>query len=251
MTVSSELRIRALPGLGELQPGDDLAAVILQALAAARWTIMPETVFVVAQKIVSKVEGRVVALDSVEPSPLARRWAEACGKDPRLVELVLQQSRRIVRMAAGVLIAETHHGFICANAGVDSSNAPPGCAILLPADPDASAERLRQRLHAALGVPLGVIISDSFGRPWREGQVNVALGVAGVAPLRDYRGLQDPFGRRLQASVIATADELAAAAELVMGKIERRPVALIEGLQLGEPGTARQLLRRPEQDLFR
>jgi coenzyme F420-0:L-glutamate ligase/coenzyme F420-1:gamma-L-glutamate ligase len=251
MKVADELRIRALPGLGEVRPGDDLAAVILQALAAARWTVLPGTIFVVAQKIVSKAEGRIIALDSVEPSPLARRWAEASGKDPRLVELVLQQSRRIVRMTAGVLIAETHHGFVCANAGVDSSNAPPGCAILLPADPDASAERLRQRLHAGLGVPVGVIISDSFGRPWREGQVNVALGVAGVAPLRDYRGLQDPFGRRLQASLIATADELAAAAELVMGKIEGRPVAVIEGLEPGEEGTARQLLRKPEQDLFR
>lgn len=251
MNPASEIRIRGLAGIGEVRPRDDLAELILQALARHRWTVAPQTVFVVAQKVVSKAEGAILDLDAVEPSELAQRWARQLGKDPRVVEVILRQSRRIVRMGTGVLITETHHGFVCANAGVDSSNAPPGTVIVLPADPDRSAEQLRQRLQQVLGVPVAVIISDSFGRPWRLGQVNVALGVAGLGPLRDYRGQLDAFHQSLRASVIALADELASAAELVMGKVERIPVALIEGVALVGSGRGTDLLRPAEQDLFR
>jgi coenzyme F420-0:L-glutamate ligase/coenzyme F420-1:gamma-L-glutamate ligase len=208
---------------------------------------------VVTQKIVSKAEGRLVDLTTVEPSPFAHQFAAAHGKDPRHVEVVLRESRRIVKMDRGILITETHHGFICANAGVDASNVPGADVVcLLPVDPDASAERICQGLAARLGLALAVVISDTFGRVWRVGQTNVAIGVAGLRPVQSYVGQRDPHGYDLRVTQLAVADEVAGAAELVMGKTVGVPVAVVRGLaaHLG-PGTARDLLRAPEEDLFR
>jgi coenzyme F420-0:L-glutamate ligase/coenzyme F420-1:gamma-L-glutamate ligase len=250
--LNSPIRLLGVTGLGEIGPGDDLGELIVERVAPLDCRIGAGDIFVVAQKVVSKAEGRIVRLDSVEPSAHARNWAETYQKDPRVIELILNESRRIVRMDRGVLIAETQHGFVCANAGVDSSNCPTGFVTLLPKNPDDSAERLRAQLEKALSVPLGVIISDSFGRPWREGQINCSLGVAGLAPLVDYRGERDAFGRVLQATVIAVADELSAAAELVMGKTRRVPVVVIQGyVGAGTCGSGRDLIRAPDTDLFR
>jgi coenzyme F420-0:L-glutamate ligase/coenzyme F420-1:gamma-L-glutamate ligase len=254
-----ELHLFAVPGIPDVAPHSDLVALIAGAVTRAGRAIEPGDVVVVAQKIVSKAEGAIVRLDEVVPSARALEWASAHGRDPRVIEVVLRESRRIVRMERGILIAETHHGFVCANAGVDASNAEPGCVTVLPRDPDASAERLRSGLWSALWsasrsgpCTFGVIVSDTFGRPWREGVVNVALGVAGLRPLLDYRGCRDPYGRELHSTVIAIADELASAAELVMGKTARMPVAIIRGAAewLGD-GSARALLRDASLDLFR
>ncbi len=250
-----ELRILGVPGLPEIASGDDLAELITKAVSAAGLAISDGDLFVVTQKIVSKAEGRIVPLDSVEPSPRALEWAAAHDKDARVVEVILRESRRLVRMERGVLIAETAHGFVCANAGVDASNTPAGTVTLLPASPDESAERLRVQLEKTFGADLAVIISDTFGRPWREGVVNVALGVAGLAPLLDYRGQPDTHGRTLQVTVVAVADELAAAAELVMKKTTGVPVALIKGYRYQPApkgrGSGRDLLRPADRDLFR
>jgi coenzyme F420-0:L-glutamate ligase / coenzyme F420-1:gamma-L-glutamate ligase len=248
----SVLEIFPVPGLGEIEPGTDLAAVILQALDAAARPLQDGDIVVITQKIVSKAEGCLVQLDSIEPSALAMQWAEQWDKDARVVELVLRQSRRIVRMHRGVIISETQHGFVCANAGVDLSNVGGDRATLLPPDPDASAARARASLEAAAGVRLGVVISDTFGRAWREGQTNFAVGVAGVEALRHFEGQLDPTGYELRVTMLATADELASAAELVMGKVDRVPVAIIRGLDraLGE-GSAAELIRPAGNDLFR
>src|SRR5262245_46523393 len=247
-----EITVAALPGLPEIVRGDDLAALIAAAVTRSGRTIDRGDAFVVAQKIVSKAEGAVVALDDVTPSAEARQWADAHGKDARVVEVVLRESRRIVRMERGLIISETHHGFVCANAGVDASNVPDGFVTLLPRDPDASAARLRDALSDRFSHPVSVIVSDSFGRPWREGVVNVALGVAGLRPLADYRGCHDVFGRRLESTVMAIADELASAAELVMRKTTATPVAIVRGVEewCGD-GSGRMLLRDPSRDLFR
>ncbi len=245
------VHISGISGIREVQPGDDLAALLIEAVRAAGIAIGPSDIFVVAQKVISKAEGRIQPLDAVTPSPMALRWAEEHGKDPRVVEVVLRESHRVVRMDRGVLITETPHGFVCANSGVDSSNAPSGTVVLLPVDPDRSAAQLRERLEAAFGWGLGVVISDSFGRPWREGITNVALGVAGIEALLDCRGQKDAFGRTLQVTVIAIADELAGAAELVMGKSRQVPLAIVQGLAYGGRGTGSQLVRRQELDLFR
>lgn len=252
--------IHPVPGLPEVRPGDDLAALLLNALHEAGLGPATGDVLVVAQKVVSKAEGSRVALADVEPSPVARQWAEQWGKDARLVELVLRESRRVVRMERGVLITETHHGYVCANAGVDLSNAGAGdageLAILLPEDPDRSAARLREAIAAATGADVGVIVADTFGRPWRVGLTQVALGVAGLAPLVDLREGQDVDGRTLHATIIAVADQLACAADLVCGKTRRVPAAVIRGWPRPEgpgapeaPGSV--LLRAPEMDLFR
>ncbi len=250
---AAEVRVLGIRGLPDVVPGDDLASLIARALAEARIAAEAGDVFVIGHKIVSKAEGRLVALASVEPSALAQRYAAAAGKDARLIELVLREAVRIVRMDRGVIIAETRHGFVCANAGVDASNVGSGMAALLPEDPDGSAGRLRAGLARALRVEVGVIVADTFGRPWREGQVNVALGVAGLPPLVDYRGCADTHGRPLQASVIAVADEIASAAELVMGKTDRVPAAIVRGVKAAAQGagSGRELLRPPAQDLFR
>jgi coenzyme F420-0:L-glutamate ligase/coenzyme F420-1:gamma-L-glutamate ligase len=244
--VGTDLHVFGVNDIPEIAPGADLVALIADAIERGGRAIRHGDVLVVAQKIVSKAEGAVVRLADVTPSPRAVEWAMAHGKDPQVIEVVLQESARIVRMERGILIAETHHGFICANAGVDASNVEPGFVTILPRDPDASAERLRS------GVGAAVIISDTFGRPWREGVVNVALGVAGLRPLVDYRGCLDSHGRRLESTVIALADELASAAEIVMRKTARTPVAVVRGAAewLG-PGSGRALVRDAARDLFR
>jgi coenzyme F420-0:L-glutamate ligase/coenzyme F420-1:gamma-L-glutamate ligase len=250
--IQPAIQIFSLHGLPEITPGDDLAREIVTAMRVGDFRAAAGDVFVLAQKIVSKAEGRVVRLDSITPSERAVLWAKNWDKDARAVELVLRESRRIVRMERGVIIAETPHGFVCANAGVDLSNTEDGTAILLPENPDESARVLRAQLTAALAVDVAVIISDTFGRPWREGLVNVALGVAGIAPLLDYRGETDAQGKLLQATIIAIADELASAAELVMGKSDRVPVAILRGVRgtSGE-GSGRDLIRPADKDLFR
>jgi coenzyme F420-0:L-glutamate ligase / coenzyme F420-1:gamma-L-glutamate ligase len=249
---STEIRISAIFGLPEITPGADLVGLVAQAIRAKGLRIGPSDVFVVAQKIVSKAEGRIVALSSVEPSERAARWAVQYGRDPRLIELVLREARRIVRMERGVLIVETHHGMVCANAGVDASNTPDDAATLLPVDPDRSARELAQGWSREFGVPVGVIVSDTFGRPWREGLANVAIGVAGLSPLADYRGKHDSSDRPMQATIIAVADELASAAELVMGKTAGVPVAIVQGFTSeGVEGSASQMIRPADQDLFR
>lgn len=242
------LEIVALSGLPEVRPGDDVGELVRDASQREQQPIDPSMIVAVAQKIVSKSEAAIVDLRDIQPSALARSWAERWNKDPRLIELILSQSRRIVKMDRGVIIAETHHGFVCANAGVDQSNVPgDDHATILPTDPDASAQCLRSALGCG-----AVIITDTFGRPWREGLVDIAIGVAGLDPLDDLRGETDRHGRKLSATIIAVADQLAAAAGLVMKKAAGCPVALIRGFQWrAAEGSARALLRSPEQDLFR
>jgi coenzyme F420-0:L-glutamate ligase/coenzyme F420-1:gamma-L-glutamate ligase len=210
-------------------------------------------VLVVTHKIMSKAEGRLVDLGSVEPSALAKEYAARWGKDPRQIEVVLRESRRVVRMDRGVVISETRHGFVCANAGVDASNVPGEDTVcLLPVDPDRSAARLREALLERLGVEVPVVVSDSFGRAWRFGITDIAIGVAGMDPLADYRGRNDPHGYPMEASVLAVADELAAAAELVMGKTDGVPIAIVRGYAYGRgAGTGQDLLMPPERDMFR
>ncbi len=247
------LSLTGLPGIPEVRPGDDLGTLILEAASRLGRRLEAGDILVVAQKIVSKAEGRFVSLREVSPSRLAQEFAATWGKDARAVEVVLREARRIVRMDRGVVIAETAHGFICANAGVDASNVPGEERVcLLPVDPDASAARLAKRVGELCGVGVAVIISDTFGRPWREGLVNVAIGVAGLQPLISYVGQQDPHGHTLRVTELAVVDELAAAAGLVMGKLERIPSVLIRGyrFQTGEGG-ARALVRSAERDLFR
>ena len=251
---TSEVHLIGLPSLPEIQPGDDLAALILESLASADITLVADDILVVTHKIVSKSEGRLVDLATVTPSALAIEYAGRYDKDPRQVEVALQESARIVRMDRGITISETRHGFICANAGVDASNVAQEIVCLLPLDPDRSAAALRTAIGMATGVEPAVIITDSFGRPWRNGIVNVAIGVAGMAPLIDYRGTYDPAGYELHVTVIAVADEIASASELVMNKIDKRPVALVRGYRppIGsEPGTGQDLLMDPARDLFR
>jgi coenzyme F420-0:L-glutamate ligase/coenzyme F420-1:gamma-L-glutamate ligase len=250
--LSRRIEVFGLGGLPEIRTGDDLAALALDACDREGIEPADGDVFVFTQKVVSKSEGRVVALADVEPSELARRFGLESGRDPRLVELALRESRRVVRMDNGVLLTETRHGLVCANSGVDTSNVEEDAACLLPEDPDRSAEGLRSVLAARAGRRLAVLVTDTFGRPWREGQVNVAIGVAGMEPLADHRGLVDPRGRKLLVSAIAVADEIAGTAELVMGKLDRVPVALVRGYAF-QPGAGgiRSLLRDRGQDLFR
>ncbi len=237
-------------GFPEIRPGDDLNLMISGAVAK---DLRPCDVLVVTHKIVSKAEGRLVDLRTVEPSTLAKGYATRYGKDPRQIEVVLRESRRIVRMDRGIVISETHHGFVCANAGVDASNVPGDDNVcLLPVDPDASAARLRDALAEDPGVEVAVVISDSFGRAWRHGITDVAIGVVGMDPVADYRGQRDPHGYPMEASVLAVADELAAAAELVMGKTDGIPLAIVRGYSYSPaPGSGRELLMPPERDMFR
>jgi coenzyme F420-0:L-glutamate ligase / coenzyme F420-1:gamma-L-glutamate ligase len=251
--VSGDVRIIGLAGMPEVRAGDDLAAMIIEAGARAGG-IEAGDVLVVTQKIVSKAEGRVVDLGTVTPSPFAVEYAARFEKDPRQIEVVLGETKRIVRMERGVMICETHHGFVCANAGVDASNVETtGTVCLLPVDPDASARRLRERVREALGIDAAVIVSDTFGRPWREGHVNFAIGVAGIAPLIDYAGRRDPAGYELKVTQMAVVDELAAAAELAHGKLARVPVAIIRGADYTPAADAStsSLIRPAERDMFR
>jgi coenzyme F420-0:L-glutamate ligase / coenzyme F420-1:gamma-L-glutamate ligase len=257
VSTEGRLEVTALAGLPEIREGDDLASLIGDALEATDGLLPlePGDVLVVTQKIVSKAEGAVVDLRTITPSPEAVEWARAWSRDPRQIQVVLDQAVRVVRQANGVLIVETRHGFVCANAGVDASNVGPASGdlvTLLPRDPDASAARIREALQARFGADLAVIVSDSFGRPWRWGIVDVAIGVAGLHPLEDLRGVPDADGRVMQSTVRAVADEIASAAELALGKVAGRPVALVRGAQpvTGE-GSIGEIVIPSANDLFR
>jgi coenzyme F420-0:L-glutamate ligase/coenzyme F420-1:gamma-L-glutamate ligase len=246
------MRLIGLQSMPEVGPGDDLARLIVESSQAST-PLCDGDVLVVTQKVVSKAEGQLIDLRTVEPSDLARRFAATWKKDARQVELVLRESVRVVRMERGIIISQTRHGFVCANAGVDESNVPGDhIACLLPRNPDESARKLRAALAGRLDVDVAVVISDSFGRPWRMGITNVAIGVAGLAPLADYRGRPDDFGRVMNVSVLAIADELASAAELVMGKVSRCPVAIIRGYAYERrEGAIAELILDPAADLFK
>ena len=241
----TELRILPLAGIPEVQEGDDLAELVAGAVE-----LEDHDVVALAQKVVSKAEGRVVRLDDIEPS--ARALELAGDLDPRRIEAILRESVEIVRVRPPLVIAETRHGFICASAGVDTSNAPePGMLVLLPEDPDASAARIRERVQELTGRTVGVLVTDSFGRPWRQGTTDVAIGAAGLPVVLDLRGKHDPVGYELHATMIAVADEIAGAAELVMGKVEGVPGAVVRGLRLRGDARARDLAMPAERDLFR
>jgi coenzyme F420-0:L-glutamate ligase/coenzyme F420-1:gamma-L-glutamate ligase len=253
----TELRIIPIIGIGEIPQGTDLGLIIYEAMQAQQLTLQQGDILVVTQKIVSKAEGSIVNLDEIQPSEFARTIALESRKDAPYIEVVLRESRRVVRMDHGVLLTETKQGFICANSGVDESNVNGDREItLLPVDPDYSAQQLRSRLQHLSGegsdFDIAIIISDTWGRPWRSGQINMAIGIAGIEPLADYRGQYDPYGYELHASVIAVVDELASAAELVMGKIDRVPVALIRGYTYNRgESSIKTLLRDPATDMFR
>jgi coenzyme F420-0:L-glutamate ligase/coenzyme F420-1:gamma-L-glutamate ligase len=251
--MATEVRIIGLEGIPEVRPGDDLTAFILEAAQKQDLSFESGDIVVITQKVVSKAEGRIVDLEDIEPGVFALEIAERWEKDPHVVEIVLRESARIVRMDHGVMICETKHGFICANAGVDASNVEKiGTVTLLPEDPDASAEEVRQKIEEATGASPAVIITDTFGRPWREGHVNFAIGVAGMVPIIDYAGQVDPAGYEIKVTQMAVADELAAASELAHGKLARMPVAVIRGYEYpAGSGTADELLRDPERDMFR
>jgi len=256
MPAEGRVEVIALLGVPEVHPGDDLGSLLGDAIERTPGLLPLRTddVLVVTQKIVSKAEGAIVDLTGVEPRPEAVAFAERWDRDARQVEVVLREARRVVRMERGVLITETPHGFVCANGGVDASNVGPATGqivTLLPADPDASAARVREAVRARFGVDLAVIVSDSFGRPWRWGIVDVAIGVSGVAPIEDLRGQPDHDGRIMRSTVRATADELASAAELAFGKIAGRPAAIVRGANpvRGE-GSIREALMPREFDLF-
>ena len=244
--------IIGVQGIREVRPGDDVARLVVAAAARQGTALTTGDVVVLSQKIVSKAEGRLLRLSEVTPSAMATTFATELGRDPRLIEVILRESRRIVRMDRGVLVTETRHGWVCANAGVDQSNVDADAVALLPEDPDRSARGFRDAVRAQTRADIFVIVADTFGRPWREGLVNIAIGVAGFAPLKSYLGDHDPAGRPLQATILAVADELAAAAEPVMGKLDRIPAAIVRGLPVApsEEGS-KALLRDPARDLFR
>ena len=248
------LTLRGLEGIPEVQPGDDLARLVLGGMLQAGAEPADGDAVVVCHKVVSKAEGSLAALDRLKPTKIARAWAAAHGRDPREIQAVLGEARNMVRVGHGVLITETRHGFVCANSGVDRSNVPEGLVCLLPKDPDGSARQLAERLSEATETQLGVVITDTWGRPFRVGAVNVAIGIAGVPALHDYRGQPDATGRTLRSSTVAIADELAGAAGLVMGKLRRIPAVLAQGLPShpgAEPGTGAALLRSRGKDIFR
>ena len=249
----TRIEIIAIHGLPEVHPADDLTGLLLTGLRGSGETLSSGDVVVVAQKVVSKAEGRIVALSDVAPGERALRMAAESGKDARLLEVVLGETKKIVRWTNGILICETHHGFICANAGVDRSNAgAPDQAVLLPVAPDASAARIRSEIRARTDADVAVVVTDTFGRAWREGHANIAIGIAGLPALRRYMGEQDPHGYDLRVTEIAVADEVAAAAELVMGKLDRCPAAIVRGLRAAwSDETAQDYVRSEERDLFR
>ena len=251
--LTGEVRILPLAMNGEIRPGDSLSERLLAAAKSARLRFQDGDILVVKHKIVSKAEGALVALDEVHPSPSSRKWGRRFGVDARVTELALRESRRVVRRKRNVLITETRHGFVCANSGVDVSNVDGGRrAVLLPEDPNRSAARLRAEIKKKLGVEIAVIVSDSFGRPWREGLTEVAIGVAGMRPLIDYRGRRDTHGYSLHATVDAVADELACAAGLVCGKLAGTPACIIRGFAYRRGnGSGRELIRPAKYDLFR
>jgi len=247
------LQVIPVHGLPEIRPGDDLVGLLLDSLGRSHERLAAGDVVVVAQKVVSKSEGRLVRLADVVPGERALAMAQESGKDPRQLEVVLSETKQILRWERGVLIVETHHGFVCANAGVDRSNAgAPDTVVLLPVDPDASASRIRDELASRAHVTVAVVITDTFGRAWREGHTNVAIGIAGLPALKRYVGQRDPEGYELRVTEIAMADEIAAAAELVMGKLDRCPVAIVRGLMFEESDeTAQEYVRPAARDMFR
>jgi coenzyme F420-0:L-glutamate ligase/coenzyme F420-1:gamma-L-glutamate ligase len=255
--VANRVEVVAIDGLGEIVPGDDLPSLIADALAAAtdHLPLHDEDVLVVTQKIVSKAEGAVVDLTTIEPRQEVVEYARQFDRDPRQVELVLREAKRVVRMENGLVITETHHGFVCANGGIDASNVGPrsgDVVTLLPRDPDASADRIQAAVRERLDHDVPVIVSDSFGRPWRFGIVDVAIGVSGLLPLDDLRGTPDADGRVMKSTVRAVADEIASAAELVLGKTAGRPLALVRGATFRRgDGRIRDLIMPAEMDLFR
>lgn len=248
-----ELRVFPIRGLPEVRPGDDVAALLDIALRGQGTPLVAGDVLVVTQKIVSKAEGRIVSLAGIRPRPEAQAFGEQWDRDPRQVEVVLRESKRILRMERGLILSETEQGWVCANAGVDASNVGGGDAVtLLPVDASASAAQIRRGLVKAGQFDVAVVISDTFGRPWREGLTNVAIGVSGMNPLRDYIGQRDAEGYDLRVTVLAIADEIAAAAELVMNKLDRIPAAVLRGLDVAiEEFDHHRLIRAPELDLFR
>ena len=247
------LEFFGVEGIGKIHAGVSLGQIICDACARQGIEPVDDDVLVVAQKIVSKAEGRIVSLGDVKPSARARQLGEQLDKDAALVEVILRESRRVIRAGGRALIVETHHGFICANAGVDQSNVGLGLVALLPEDPDRTARSIRDEVRRCTGKSVGVIISDSFGRAWRVGTVDVAVGVAGMKPIKDERGSKDRHGYELKAAVAAIADEIAAAAELVMGKRDGVPAVIVRGypLEKQENGSAQELLRPEAEDLFR
>lgn len=248
-----QITITGIKGIPDVHPGDNLPDLISRGLDLSEVSLQAGDILVVTQKIVSKAEGRIIDLKDIEPSAFAIDYARKWNKDPRQIEVVLRESARIVRMDKGIIISETRHGFVCANAGVDASNVQGGHIVtLLPVDSDASARQIREAMRQRAGVDVPVIISDSFGRAWRNGIINIAVGVSGLAPLIDYRGLDDTYGYRMSATVIAIADELASAAELAMGKVDSCPVALIRGYSFTPAeGSSKELIIEPERDMFR
>jgi len=247
-----QVQVLGVTGIPMIRAGDDLASLIFEAAARQGTPLAEGDVVVVTQRVASKAEGRVVPLDTFEPSPFARSWGKQWNHDPRQVEAVLRESARIVRQARGVLITQTHHGFICANAGVDVSNVGGDDLVsLLPVDPDASCRRIREAARSQLGIEVAVVMTDTFGRVWREGQTNVAIGLAGMLPLHSYSGMRDLDGRELRVTQPAPADEIAAASGLVMEKLAAVPAAIVRGYPYdrGE-GSARDIVRPFERDLF-
>jgi coenzyme F420-0:L-glutamate ligase/coenzyme F420-1:gamma-L-glutamate ligase len=247
------LELIGVGGIGEIGVGAPLGRLICDACGRLGIELADGDILVVAQKIVSKSEGRIVRLDRVEPSERARQLGRQLDKDPALVEVILGESRGVIRSGGRALIVETHHGFVCANAGVDQSNVGLGMVALLPQDPDCAADTIRKEIQRRTDKRVGVIISDSFGRAWRIGTVDVAVGVAGLNPVKDERGQKDRHGYELKAAVAGVADEIASAAELVMGKCEGVPVVIVRGYEWEkkEDGSARELIRPVAEDLFR
>ena len=249
-----EIRVIGVEGMPEVQPGDDISTQMMDAADAQGTPVGDGDIDVVTQKVISKTEGRIITLEGIVPSELAIRITEGHRRDPRHTEMILRESARIVRMDRGVIISETHHGFQCANAGIDASNIPGSNTIaLLPVDPDASARRVRDAVKSRMCVVVAVIISDTFGRPWRAAAANVAIGLAGFNPCVSYVGQEDSHGNMMHTTVICVADELAAMAELVTGKVDNVPVSIIRGYPYEpmEDASLSMLLRSPEKDLFR
>ena len=251
---SLRLEVIGIPGIPEVKPGDDLGKLLVEAAAANEVQIEDGDVVVVSQKVVSKSEGRIVELSRIEPSEFAKSLAARTGKSPEEVEVILRESNAVVRVRCnqGILVTETKHGFLMANSGVDKSNVMEGYATLLPEDPDSSARRIRERIRELTGKDVAVIVSDTCGRPCRLGLVNIALGISGIAPFRDYRGKPDHYGKMLKVTVMTHVDELASAAELVMGKARMVPVAIIKGYSYeGSDEKATDIIMPEEMDMFR
>jgi len=247
-----EVRVYPVEGIKRVKPGDELGRLIAEALSGNKFELEDDDIVVVTQKIVSKSEGRLARLDEVQPTERAVALAAELERDPRVVELVLRESRRVVRKGHGVLITETRHGFVCANSGIDISNVESGYAALLPVDPDGSARRIRRSLEKATARRLAVIVTDTFGRPWREGQTDLAIGCSGIAPMQSLAGKKDPYGYVLRVTQPAIVDEVAAAAELVMKKRSLIPVAIVRGVKYRRADSgARSMVRKRSLDLFR